>query len=60
MSETNNLTKVSVEFTIAEVRILCKALFGHNPLKGDEMISYMLYARLSRKIDEVVSKDDFE
>jgi len=45
-------SKITIEFTLYEAMILCKAIAGHNPAKEDEMISVMLYARIKNKIEE--------
>jgi hypothetical protein len=45
--------KVTIELTINEAKILCKAIQGYSPPMEDEMVSIMLYARITRKVEEV-------
>ncbi|MEX0595466.1 MAG: hypothetical protein WD512_03120 [Candidatus Paceibacterota bacterium] len=49
MIESN---KVQIEFTIRESQILLKALSTFSPSKDDEMIAFMIHARITRKIIE--------
>ena len=55
MVESN---KVSIEFTINEAKILRRAIQGYTPPKDDEMISAMLYVRITRKIQESLGKNE--
>jgi hypothetical protein len=50
--------KITVEFTIKEANILCRAIASNSPLKEDEMISFMLYARITRKVEEATGKNE--
>ena len=51
-------SKIIIEFTINEAKIVCKAIASSNPEKMDEMISFMLYSRIKHKIEEAVSKNE--
>ncbi len=48
--------KIILEFTIREAEIICKAIASTQPIKEDEMISFMLYARIKNKIEEITGK----
>ncbi len=48
--------KISIDFTIKEANIICKAIASNNPPKDEEMISYMLHARIQYKIAETMKK----
>ncbi len=50
--------KVTIEFTLNEARILAFALSSHNPPKRDEMIAFILYARVTKAIEEANSKNE--
>ncbi len=51
--------KITIEFSIAEARILCNILASANPQKNEELISFMLYARIKRRIDDEIEKNEF-
>lgn len=55
MTESNT---VVLELSIREARVISHALSSAIPVKEDEMISYMLYARVTRKLEEVSRKDE--
>lgn len=53
-----DVSKVVIEFTINEAKILCNAIAGCSPPKDDEMISVMLYTRIKHKIEETMNKNE--
>ena len=46
-------SKIVIELNMKEAKILHRAIQGYIPPLEDEMISIMLYARITRKIEEV-------
>jgi hypothetical protein len=42
-----------IEFTITEAMILCAILASSTPPVGNEMVAFMLYGRIKRKLDEI-------
>jgi hypothetical protein len=53
MSEAD---KITVEFSIKEAEILCRAIQGYSPPIYEELISIMLYNRIKNKIDLTIKK----
>ena len=51
--------KIVLEFSLREADILRRAIASNSPLKEDEMISFMLYARITRKIEETTGRHEF-
>lgn len=49
--------KITIEFTIREARIILSSIQHYNPPREDEMISIMLYSRITRKIEEVAKNE---
>jgi len=45
-------SKIILELTLNEARIIRKAIVSHNPDKEDEMIAIMLHSRIARLIEE--------
>jgi len=45
--------KIILELTISEAKVIQKAIMNHTPNKDDEMIAVMLYATVTRKIEEI-------
>jgi len=43
---------MTLELTIKEAKIIQKAIMNHSPAKEDEMLAVMLYAKISKKIEE--------
>lgn len=50
--------KITVELTINEAKIIRRTIASCIPQKEDEMISMMLYARITRKIEEATGKHE--
>jgi hypothetical protein len=48
--------KITVEFSIREAEILCRAIASNNPSKDDEMLSFMIYSRILKKLEEATGK----
>jgi hypothetical protein len=44
--------KVVIEFSLREANVLCNILASSTPTKEDEMISFLLYARIKRKVED--------
>ena len=49
---------IKIELTISEARILRHSIASSIPNKEDEMITMMLYARITRKIEEATGKNE--
>lgn len=49
---------MTIELTIKEAKILCHVLSNSTPAKEEEMISFMLYARIKRNIEEETQKNE--
>ena len=49
-------SKIVIEFTITEAKILRKAIASCIPQRDEEMVTMMLYARITRKIEEKTGK----
>ena len=45
-------SKIVLELTLNEAKILCKTIQGYSPQKADEVITFFLYNRISKKIEE--------
>jgi len=43
---------MTIELTLTEARILCHILSSSTPVKEEEMILFMLYARIKRSLEE--------
>ncbi len=50
--------KIVLELTIQEARIIKIAIASKIPSKEDEMISIMLYARITRKIEDITGRQE--
>ncbi len=48
----SNISNISVEFNYREAMLIRKAIMSMLPAKEDEMIVMMLYARITRLIEE--------
>lgn len=51
-------SKIVLELSIREAIILRNSIASSLPVKEDEMISMLLYARLAKKIDEQTGKNE--
>lgn len=51
-------SKVTLEFSFREARIICDALASYLPPKDDEMISFMLFARIKHRVDKQIEKNE--
>ena len=43
---------MTIELSIKEAKILCHVLSSSTPAKEEEMISFMLYARIKKEIEK--------
>lgn len=50
------LVKINLELTVAEALVLRKAIQSHSPSKEDELLSFLLYNKLTDKINEAIKK----
>jgi hypothetical protein len=50
--------KIVIELTINEARILRNSVASSIPLMENEMITMMLYARITRKLEEATGKNE--
>lgn len=50
--------KIMIEFTLREADIIRRAIASNSPLKDEEMISFMLYSRITKAIEEATGKHE--
>jgi hypothetical protein len=50
--------KINLELTIREADIIRRAIASNSPLKEDEMISFMIYSRITRAIENAIGKNE--
>lgn len=51
-------SKITIEFSIREAMILARAIASNSPSKEDEMISFMIYSRIVRTIEDATGKNE--
>ena len=55
---TVGFKKIVIELNISEAKSLQRIIQNHNPSREDELTASMLYARVTRKIEEVMGKNE--
>ncbi len=58
MGDFKTGSKVAIEFSLKEAKIICDALSNFLPPKEDEMIAFMLFSRIKSKVDKQIEKNE--